>query len=105
MEIVPSLAAREKDPSAISMCAISTHAILTDIESFYQMESRRNNIKVYNNLNILLLPRMYCILSFTTKFYSNDLLATCIMSSMFTMHHYIILIVRFENLHQTYPLC
>ena len=35
MEIVPSLAAREKDLSAISMCAISTNTA-----SFYQMEKK-----------------------------------------------------------------
>ena len=44
MEIVPSLASREKDSSAIS-----TRAISNDIASFVHMETRRNNIKVYNN--------------------------------------------------------
>ena len=52
MEIVPSLEAREKDLSAISMHAISNRAISTDIEAFYQMENRRNNIKVYNKYGI-----------------------------------------------------
>ena len=38
MEIVPSLALREKDMSAISIRAISTRAISTDIESFSKLK-------------------------------------------------------------------
>ena len=43
MEIVPFLALREQYRSAIPMRAISTGN-----ESFYKMENRRNNNKVYN---------------------------------------------------------
>ena len=48
--MVPSLAAREKDLSAISMRAISTREIPKDTASFFQIENERKNIKVYNNL-------------------------------------------------------
>ena len=55
MEIWPSLAAREKDLSAITLM----REISTDIESFVQMETRKKIIKVYNRVTYFSIQWTY----------------------------------------------